>query len=119
MEEENKGTQDKKTDEIQPKSVDEDIVSTPSIKNQELSGSAEEGTKRSKEMKEPKNTTESARVMSGRTKRTRFGRGFSLAELGAAKISLARAKKSSLFIDFRRNTIYEENVKKIEDSFAV
>jgi large subunit ribosomal protein L13e len=41
----------------------------------------------------------------------RKGRGFSLEELKLAGISIKEAKKLKIYIDKRRKSVYEENVK--------
>jgi len=41
----------------------------------------------------------------------RKGRGFSLEELKLARISIKEAKKLKIYIDKRRKSVYEENVK--------
>lgn len=43
--------------------------------------------------------------------RVRGGRGFSLAELRSARVSLDRARTLKIPIDLRRKTVYESNVE--------
>jgi large subunit ribosomal protein L13e len=44
----------------------------------------------------------------------RLGRGFSLGELRQAGITVHRAGKLGLYVDRRRKTVHEENVKKLK-----
>jgi len=45
----------------------------------------------------------------------RVGRGFSLSELKTVGISIKEAKKLGIYIDKRRKSLHEENVKKIKE----
>ncbi len=43
----------------------------------------------------------------------RKGRGYSLAELKEAKITLQQAKQKNIKLDYRRRTTHTENVKEL------
>jgi len=43
--------------------------------------------------------------------RTRRGRGFSLGELEEAGLSVKKARAFGIYVDLRRKSVHEENVK--------
>lgn len=45
----------------------------------------------------------------------RVGRGFSLFELKEAGINIKEAKKLGIYVDKRRKSLHEENVKKLKE----
>ncbi|MEM5821111.1 MAG: ribosomal protein L13e [Candidatus Aenigmatarchaeota archaeon] len=47
--------------------------------------------------------------------RKREARGFSKEELKAVNLSIAEARKLGLYVDERRKSAYEENVKALKD----
>ncbi|MEM2148089.1 MAG: ribosomal protein L13e [Candidatus Bathyarchaeia archaeon] len=48
----------------------------------------------------------------------RFGKGFSMGELKAAKLSLKKALKLGVSVDPRRRTVHDENVKALNEFLA-
>ncbi len=117
METERPGPQNKEDGVIPPKKVNDDNRSTRASEPTKIIAPEAEKKKleRSTENKHP---MEGARVIKGRSHKTRSGRGFSLRELNASGVSLETAKKSNMFIDIRRSTKHEENVKRIKAFFA-
>lgn len=48
----------------------------------------------------------------------RLGKGFSLEELKKAGLNVKQALKLGIFVDCRRRTLHEENVKALEEFLA-
>ncbi|MBX5321485.1 MAG: ribosomal protein L13e [Candidatus Bathyarchaeota archaeon] len=48
----------------------------------------------------------------------RLGKGFSLRELKEAGLNVKQALKLGIFVDYRRRTFHEENVKALEEFLA-
>lgn len=44
----------------------------------------------------------------------RFGKGFSLGELRQVGLTVHKARKLGLYVDRRRKTVYEENIKRLK-----
>ncbi len=48
----------------------------------------------------------------------RLGKGFSLGELKKAGLNVKQALKLGIFVDYRRRTLHEDNVKALEGFLA-
>lgn len=48
----------------------------------------------------------------------RMGKGFSLGELKKAGLNAKQALRLGIFVDYRRRTLHEENVKALEEFLA-
>ncbi|MEM4311587.1 MAG: ribosomal protein L13e [Nitrososphaerales archaeon] len=53
-------------------------------------------------------------ILSRNARKKRVGKGFSIAELKEASLSITEAKRLKLRIDKRRETLYKENVKALK-----
>ena len=48
----------------------------------------------------------------------RLGKGFSIGELKKAGLNVKQVLKLGIFVDYRRRTLHEENVKVLEEFLA-